>query len=302
MNQTPFRRRQHFLSFAIATALATIPGTAPAAMVQELTPVPLASLVDHNISQLGATALGIHPADWKHAETANFVYHFINNFIAAPVSVEAEFYYRVYAKDLNRDTTQWERKSHIYIFETSQDWAEFQRKASLDPWTGGIHSNNDLFIIRNREYKFKGHSLGHEISHLVFHRFFGNGIPLWLNEGYAEYSSKRAYTSFMRARNYMVRQSSPLIPEQDLIPLNVLADLSTYPSDEHKVEVFYTESEKLVRFLGTEDKLKLVELVDLLSKGNRFESALWKSYGSRFASLDALQTEFKTYAAKNLEN
>ena len=49
-------------------------------------------------------------------------------------------------------------------------------------------------------FKFKGRTLGHEIIHLVMYRFFGNGIPLWLNEGYAEDASSRFYASFMRVQ------------------------------------------------------------------------------------------------------
>src|SRR6202012_2812457 len=151
--------------------------------------VPMQSLTDRAITPLGQAALSIHPNDWKHAETTNFVYHFFHGFVAAPVSVEAEFYYPVISADLEKDTTQWERKCHIYIFETDADWKEFQKKGSLDPWTGGIHSQGSLFIQRNPDLKFKGNTLGHEVTHLVVERFFGSGVPLWLNEGYAEYSA-----------------------------------------------------------------------------------------------------------------
>ena len=76
------------------------------------------------------------------------------------------------------------------------------RRAALDPWTGGIHSQGSLFIQRNPELKFKGSTLGHEVTHLVIERFFGSGVPLWLNEGYAEYSASRCYAAFNRARGY----------------------------------------------------------------------------------------------------
>jgi hypothetical protein len=259
-----------------------------------LAPVPLASLSDHNLSIMGKVALSIRPSEWQHSESANFVYHYIHSFVATPVSVEAEFYYRVIAKELQRDTTQWEKKSQIFIFEDPADWAEFQRKAYLDPWTGGIHSNNDLFIIRNPAFKFKGHSLGHEVTHLVIYRFFGNGIPLWLNEGYAEFASLRAHASFMKARGYVAFIPGPKFSEADFIPLKTLTEILTYPKDDHQVEVFYSESEKLVRFLASEDSAKMVEFIDQMAKGNRFDSALWKAFGGRFPNVDMLQTEFKT--------
>ena len=284
------------LLLAIAVALAPL---GAGAGINGLVPVLQENLSDRSISPLGSAALSIRPSEWKHAESPNFIYHYFSSSIATPVSVEAEFYYRFIAKDLDRDTTQWERKSHIYVFESSEDWAAFQRKASLDPWTGGIHCNNDLFVIRNPAFKFKGHALGHEVSHLVLHRFFGSGIPLWLNEGYAEYSSQRAYTLFLKARGMNGRIPSGQIPSEDFIPLATLAGWSAYPADERQVGIFYLESEKLVRFLANEDKLKLCQFLDSMSKGNRFDTALWKSFGARFPNLELLQSEFKGYAAKD---
>jgi len=264
-----------------------------------LAEVQLSQLSDHNISALGQSALAVNPAQWKHAETANFVYHFADNFIATPVSVEAEFYYSAIAKELERDTSHWERKCHIYIFENPADWKAFQKNARLEPWTGGIHSGGDLCIVRNPAYKFKGRSLGHEVAHLVLFRFFGNGIPLWLNEGYAEDSSSRFYSSFMRARNYDSRPISLSVAPVDYIPVGTLTNMVTYPADINQVGTFYTESQRLVRFLIGVDAHQFQDFLDTMSKGGRFDTSLQHAYGSRFLSVDALDQEFKTYATKD---
>ena len=261
--------------------------------------VELSKLTDSNISVLGRQALSIQPGEWKHAETKNFVYHFFHGFVATPVSVEAEFYYRVISKELGKDTAQWERKSHIYIFEKPEDWAAFQKKASLDPWTGGIHSGGDLFIVRNPEYKFKGRTLGHEITHLVIYRFFGNGVPLWLNEGFAEYASIQGYSSFERARGIDSKPISHVVAPADFIPVETLGNMVAYPEDVKQVSVFYTESERLVRFLNGESQEKFVDFLDAMSQGNKFETALSKAYGGRFAGLAGLEKEFKIYATKD---
>lgn len=271
----------------------------PARGLGGLSELELAKTSDPNLSALGKAALAIRPAEWKHAETANFIYHFFHGFIATPVSVEAEFYYRILAKELERDTSRWERKCHIYIFEKPEDWRAFQSRAQLDPWTGGIHAGGDLFIQRYPEFKFKGRTLGHEVAHLVIHRFFGAGVPLWLNEGYAEYASSRGYASFMRARGYRAKPQSDAIAPADFIPLKRLTDALAYPSDPREIVTFYVESDKLVRFLSATNKQQFLAFFDAMSKGSRFESALWKTFGARFPSLDALEREFKEYAAKD---
>ena len=256
-------------------------------------------LSDRSLGTLGQAALAIRPAEWKHAETKNFAYHFFHSYVAGPVSVEAEFYYGVVAKELEKDTAQWERKSHIYIFEKPEDWAIFQQKGALDPWTGGLHCQGELFIVRNPEQKFQGSTLGHEVTHLVVHRFFGNGVPLWLNEGYAEYAASRNYAAFYRARGYRARPVSRTLPAGQFMPLAQLTTLSAYPQDDLQVATFYAESEKLARFLSSVDKRGFGVFFEALSRGNRFDSALSKGFGARFSSLDALETEFKAYASKD---
>ena len=275
------------------------PGADDSRVESGLQEVELSKLTDSNISALGRQALSIEPDLWKHAETKNFVYHFFHGSTAGLVSSEAEYYYGVISKELGKDTAQWERKSHIYIFEKPEDWAAFQKKASLDPWTGGIHSGGDLFIPRDPSYKFKGRTLGHEITHLVIYRFFGNGVPIWLNEGYAEYASIQAYATYLRARGYDSKPTSQLVAPDLYIPLDKLADMNAYPEDVIQVKVFYTESERLVRFLCAQDETKFPVFLEAMSQGNKFETALLKAYGGRFAGIDDLEREFKTYATKD---
>lgn len=260
--------------------------------------VPFQALSDHQLTPLGQAALGLRAQDWKHAESENFVYHYFQSFIAAPVAVEAEFYYRVITRDLGKDTTQWERKSHIFIFESDEDWAAFQQRGALDPWTGGAHAQGSLFIQRNPKLKFKGSTLGHEVTHLVIERFFGSGVPLWLNEGYAEYVSGICYAAFNRARGYSARPTSRPVPASLFMPVSQLTSLMSYPQETTQVAVFYNESERLVRFLSGTDKKGFQAFLEAMAKGNRIETALNKGFAARFINLEALEQAFKSYATQ----
>lgn len=257
--------------------------------------VPFASLSSQVVSPLGLAALTIRPGEWKHAETANFIYHFFHSYIATPVSVEAEFYYRVIAKDLGKDTSRWERKAHVFIFESDADWRLFQSRANLDPWTGGAHVRNELFLPRDPTQKFKGNTLGHETAHLVLNRFYGDNVPLWLNEGYAEYISLICYATFYRARGYQARPHFHFLPNADYLPLKQLTEAVTYPAEARQVSAFYQESEVLVRFLSGEDKARFGQFLEMLSKGSTFDTALRTAYGARFPLATNFETEFKAY-------
>jgi hypothetical protein len=258
------------------------------------------ALSDRMVSALGRKALGIRPGDWKHGETAHFVYHFFDRPMASAVSVEAEFYYRVIADELGKDTSLWERKCHLFLFDDEADWKLFQKFGGLDPWTGGIHGEGSLFIHRNAGRQAENGTLPHEITHLVLYRFFGQGIPLWLNEGFAEYAATRCRAAFYRARGYNSRPRASPVNAGHYIPLAELTTATGYPAEEPQVLAFYEESQKLVRFLCAADRKAFPVLLESLGNGARLETAFGKSYGTRFLNLEAIERHFKNYATSPL--
>jgi hypothetical protein len=265
--------------------------------LNSLPEVEFAQLSQRDLNPLGAKALAIHPDQWKHGETDHFIYHYTRSYVATPVSIEAEFYYRVIAKELEREQPAGDTKSHIYIFANPQDWQDFQQLGQLEKWTGGIHSAGSLFIKRDARNKFAGNTLGHEIAHLILHRFYAEGVPLWLDEGFAQYVSKGAHASYQRARGLIARPRSESVAVDELLPLPVLLGALTVPAG--RVETFYDESERLVRFLIATDKKTFLTLLDALGRHQAFESAFIRIYAGTFANAAVFETRFREYAAKD---
>jgi hypothetical protein len=285
-------------TMSTVSILCLVTGNAQINESSSLPEIEFSQLSQRDPNPLGEKALAIHSEQWKHGETEHFIYHFVHPYVATPVSVEAEFHYRVVAKELERDQPATDTKSHIYIFEQPQDWQQFQMFGQLEKWTGGIHSAGSLFIVRNPAYKFTNNSLGHEIVHLVLHRFYSEGIPCWLDEGLAQYVSKGAHASYQRARGYIAKPHSQAIAAQDFIPLPTLVAMTHPPSD--RVETFYDESERLVRFLVLADKASFLALLDALGRHQPFETALPHIYSGKFPNSSALEEAFRDYASKDL--
>jgi hypothetical protein len=262
-----------------------------------LAEVEFSSLSQRDPNPLGEKALSINPGQWKHGETEHFIYHFFHSYVATPISVEAEFHYRVVAKEIERDQPATDTKSHVYIFERPEDWQQFQGLGELEKWTGGIHSGGSLFILRDPQYKFSGNVLGHEIVHLVVHRFYPDGVPCWFDEGTAQFISKAAQASYRRARGYISKPHSTAIAETDLIPLNALVNMTHVPNDH--VETFYDESERLVCFLASTDKRNFLSLLDALGRHQPFEIALGRTYAAIFPTIAVLEQRFREYASKD---
>ena len=283
------------LSFGAALSLRA---QAPTPGLNALPEVEFSRLSERDPNPLGAKALAIHPEQWKHGETEHFIYHFVDSFVVTPIAVEAEFHYRVVAKELGRAQPVATSKSHIYVFQEPSQWQQFQSAGKLEPWTGGIQAQGSLFIVRDPSHKFGNNVLGHEIAHLVLHRYYPDGVPCWLNEGFAQYISKNAQASYYRARNYNARARSQTVAQAQLIPLSKLTEMGYPPSDQ--VETFYDESERLVRFLAVTDKASFVIFLDALARHQPFESALAQSYGTRFLGTAALEEKFREFASNEL--
>jgi len=281
----------------ITSTAATAADLPPSTGLNALPEVEFSQLSQRDPNPLGEKAFAVHPGEWKHGETDHFIYHFVHSYVVTPVSVEAEFHYRVVAKELEREPPAGDTKSHIYIFENPDEWHQFQAFGKLEPWTGGIHSAGSLFIQRNPSYKFSGNVLGHEIVHLVLHRFYPDGMPCWLDEGFAQYVSKGAHASYQRARGYISKPHSQALEAEALIPLGTLTMITHPPSE--NVETFYDESERLVRFLASTDKSSFLTLLDALGRHQPFETAVLRIYGGSFASLSALEEKFREYASKD---
>lgn len=277
-------------------ARASEPALVPTGL-NSLPQIEFTKLSQRDLNPLGEKALAINREQWKHGETAHFIYHFVHSYVVTPISVEAEFHYRVVSKELGREQPAGDTKSHIYIFERPEDWQQFQSLGKLEPWTGGIHSRGSLFIQRDPSYKFSGNVLGHEIAHLIMHRFYSEGVPCWLNEGFAQYVSKGAHSSYQRARGYLSRPRSQSVAAQDLIPLSHL--LAAFEPIPGRVETFYDQSERLVRFLVMTDKSSFLTLLDALGRHQHFETAFPRIYGARFSSTAALEEQFRAYASKD---
>lgn len=286
-----------FLTVLLITALASAI-RAESTAVDALPQIEFSRLSQRDPNPLGAKALAFHSEQWRHAETEHFIYHFADNFPITQISIEAEFHYRVVAKELEREQPAGDVKSHIYVFQTAEDWQQFQTLAKLEPWTGGIHSQGSLFIQRSPSLRSGGNVLGHEIAHLILHRYYPDGIPCWLNEGFAQVVSKGARASYARARNYDAHPRSHAIAEEKLIPLSDLLALTYPPSDQ--VETFYDESERLVRFLSVTDKASFLKMLDALGRHQPFESALLQNYGTKFLTPSALEEKFREYASSEL--
>ncbi len=286
-------RRSALLALVRALALALAGSVAAESIAEEgLKPVRFSELSNQRLNPLATTALAVRPDEWKHAETENFILHYLDEAAAKQVAVEAEFFYRAIAKDLGKEGPRSERKARILVCDAGV-WEVVRRTLELDRMTGGAHLDNELALPRDGN-RFQGPVLGHEITHLVLDRFYGRSVPLWLNEGYAEYVSRVLYASFYRARKFAARPHLPSLRPEDFIPLERLTGIRSYPANERELIAFYVESCRLTAFLAAQGKEEFRVFLEAIARGSFFESAVGDAFGGRFSTRSDLEDKFRT--------
>jgi hypothetical protein len=247
----------------------------------------LDKLAPEELSDWGRLALELSPAKWQHAETEHFWIHYRKR--GETVARLCEKHYETIREFFgNRPDRLGGRKSRVFAFADAADWGAFAEKIG-QPWVVGITRGNEFFYLMTDEkgrVDTQGRTQAHELTHLVFHRFFDGDVPLWLNEGIAEYFGQRETSTLTEFRQRM--GSSP--PYH----LGKLMGAEKYPARPEDVQAFYTEAAIVVDFLTRtqERRLLLPRFVDALLAGQSVEQAL-KLYG--FQNWAEFEKEYKKY-------
>jgi hypothetical protein len=264
---------------------------------------PFEALSDRNVSRLGDTALKLKTVKWEHSESDHFVFHTETGFSVPQLAVVAEWSYGEIKKHLGITQDLFERKCHVYVFLNEQAWHEFVGDGKLEPWTGGWCTGRELFFWSRPHFKFQGTTLPHEVTHLVLHRFVSGDVPVWLNEGFAEFEGIRLYRTYLKERNYTLANVTDHLDRDQYIPLHDLTSAVDYPKTKDKAVAFYTESQRLISFLYYQHggMNPLLKFVKLQSEGSRFDSAWREVYSSKYSDQQAFENKFITYLTKAKE-
>jgi hypothetical protein len=230
---------------------------------------PWSQLSDRQITDWGRMALAIHSDSWRHIETEHFIIHCFRDEDKIANRSEA-FFPEIRDFFGNRRDLLQGRKSHIFAFHDVADWRAFTRSINKSE-IRGITRGNEFFYLSigdNGYFDSNGKVQAHEMTHLIFNRFFSGHPPLWLNEGVAEYFGRRKTTSIVEFR----RQLS----QTPRFSLDRLFTLETYPGSLLDVQAFYAEATIVVDFLShTEERRVLLPMfIEAMINDNDLDRAL----------------------------
>lgn len=241
-------RRAFVWAWAVLAAGAAAAPPAPAA---------LPSAQDIGIESVDRA--GLAPADvarlddvrrkWQHLQTEHFVLHHDQKMFAAKVARMGEQFYAAISTDLPnlRDRISPAR-SHVFIFRDPQEWqAVVAATPGMETWAASFVRGQVMYLQETgTSAADKMDTLAHEMTHLVFNRFLTVRLPLWLNEGLAEYYGEFAYRA---AKGMGQSKRNAFRPLRQWTPLAELLAATAYPAEPPAVSQFYATSKYLAGFL-----------------------------------------------------
>ena len=255
----------------------------------EAVEVPFEQLSHKDISVHGRAALKIDEKKWRHAESDHFIIHYQLWDVKNRLIREAEFYYWKVQSDLKLTMDLVDHKSHLFIFQDDDRWRSFQAGTGLHG-LAGVTIQNEFFSYypKKKDEEFSG-TVAHEMTHLIFNRFFRGRPPLWLNEGFAEYQAHKAYQSLFGKRYGGTNKDTSMIGKLNFLEMTAWTD---YNRNADLNQAFYAKSHVAVELLADKGgPEKLVGFINTMIQNPDFKSAFDKHYASDFKDMDKFLKE-----------
>jgi len=254
------------------------------------------SLKDDNIVRSNIAKKLLSKGNWFSRESEHFYIFYRDLGQAKIVGDKAEYYFEKVIYDLGYEKDlKWDKKCQVFIVEGVDKWKDFLKSIGFNAdLIGGFvpnYAEKEMFLCAISE-GYLALTFPHELTHLIFKEVAGkNTIPLWLNEGLANYEANLTSIS-----NELLTKS---IKQGTHILLGDLLRISTYPEGKDARELFYAQSEKLVEFLITQyGREKFRKFCSLILKDKPFKDAIANVYSKDFKDIEDFNIKLVEYIVK----
>lgn len=239
--------------------------------------------------------------EWKVVKGTHFLVLYQKDAdLAERISRKAEECYTGIAVDLgiqkHGEFWLWEKRVKIYVYPDRHDFL----KATRSPeWASGkaVWSRKEILTYPGNS-RFLESVLPHEIAHLLFRDFMGfqDAVPLWLNEGIAQWEEKDI-------RSHKVRLSAQGVASGKIFPIKDLTQVDVAQlTDAGRAALFYAQSASLVGFLiETHGAEMFRKFCGQLRDGKKVEDALRFAYPQTIRNMDELEKGWKEYVRAKQE-
>jgi len=254
------------------------------------------SLKDDNIARSNIGKKLLAKGNWFLRESEHFSIFYRDLNQAKIISDKAEYYFEKIIYDLGYEKDlKWDKKCQVFIVENVEKWKDFLKSIGFNAeLIGGFVPNygeTEMFLCAISD-GYLAITFPHELTHLILKEVAGKSvIPLWLNEGLANYEA-----SVTSVSGELLTKS---IKQGTHILLGDLLRMAAYPEGKEARELFYAQSEKLVEFLITQcGREKFRKFCDFILKDKSFKDAVANVYVKDFKDIEDFNIKLVEYIVK----
>jgi predicted Zn-dependent protease len=258
-----------------------------------------------------ATASSFAPVSaketWTRVQSKNFL--LIGNASEKeikPVGVRLEQFREVFARLFPSTKVNSPVPTTVIVFKNEQSYRPFKpRENTAGYFQAGPEVNYiTLQLVKDWEggQQDPFNIIFHEYTHLLVQNTSGD-VPLWFNEGLAEYYSTFSITGDQKVVMGKPIASHVYLLRNKMLPLRTLFQVdpkSPYYNERDKQSIFYAESWALMHYLilgkEGERKTQLNEFVKLLTANVGMEQAFQKAFAMTFESMEK---ELRAYVGRD---
>ncbi|MBA3273923.1 MAG: DUF1570 domain-containing protein [Chthoniobacterales bacterium] len=250
---------------------------------------------------------------WRVMRTGHYEVHTdLERALAEDLGKRLEVMHREYSTRLSdfQQSGKEEPVYQVYLFANKSDYHELTGNRFSN--TGGVYMSHKKVLAAFLENQGRD-ALRRTLQHEAFHQFalttINDELPVWLNEGMAEYFAEGIWTG----NGFMVGQVAPrrirqlqsdmsskkLVPFRELLAMSLDEWNESLSGNSQRGAVHYNQTWAMVHFLvhganGTEPyRKRLTHMLKLLHTGTPGDEAFRQAFSD---NIEGFQTRFVEYA------
>ncbi|HMP89439.1 MAG TPA: hypothetical protein PJ991_04520 [Kiritimatiellia bacterium] len=162
---------------------------------------------------------------------------------------QAELAHRRIGQALMLETRSTNR-AYVISVTNNRQWRRLVGRYGVRRDGLAMHIGRELYMKDDKDQARRPDRVAHEVIHLRLSDAFSGHIPLWLDEGLAEYYGWLFAVEYHSRRDVLLFRNFPPLEERDLIPSGKFFVMNEYPLSEKNVKAFYRQADEMIGILS----------------------------------------------------
>ena len=134
----------------------------------------------------------------------------------------------------------------VFVIDHEADWDRILRAAGARVEGAALHIGREIYLRRSAAGPAQWMDIPHELVHFRLWQTYGDRLPLWLEEGLAQYMGWELARQFQLERGLELERELPALAPEHLLPWEEVMQWRAYPASPEALTAFYRQSEELV--------------------------------------------------------